>query len=251
MSETVQRFYDSLADSYHQIFPDWDSTMKRQSQIFTNLIAARLGDGKQKVLDCACGIGTQSIGLAAAGHDVVASDISPMAARRAAHEAARRGVALSPVIADMRGLPFDTGRFDVVVCVDNALAHLLTDRDMSAAAAELRRVLRPGGLLVATIRDYRQARRTHPGAGSPQIAGDAATFQLWDWHDDGARYDLRHFQVISTGIHDWRVRVRQATFWAVTPDEVAESLTGAGFTDIAWLEPTESDFYQPVVVATA
>ena len=40
------------------------------------MIRRHLGPGPKVVLDCACGIGTQAIGLAACGHRVVATDLS-------------------------------------------------------------------------------------------------------------------------------------------------------------------------------
>lgn len=59
---SVRDCYDALAADYHLMF--------------------RLGAGPQWVLDSSCGIGTQAIGLAGAGHDVVGSDLSPAAVAR-------------------------------------------------------------------------------------------------------------------------------------------------------------------------
>jgi len=41
-----------------------------------NMFAARGFDRSARILDCACGIGTQAIGLAALGYCVTASDLS-------------------------------------------------------------------------------------------------------------------------------------------------------------------------------
>ena len=49
--------------------------------------------------------------------------------------------------ADARRLPFDDGEFDVVIAAE-VLEHIHED---SAAIAELRRVLRPGGLIAVTV----------------------------------------------------------------------------------------------------
>ncbi|MFF7053067.1 class I SAM-dependent methyltransferase [Streptomyces griseorubiginosus] len=251
MTDTSARdFYDSLAPDYHRIFADWDASMARQAAA----LGALMGPGPLRILDCSCGIGTQAIGLALAGHRVVGSDLSPVAAARAAAEASVRGAPVPTAAADMRQLPFASSAFDVVVCADNSLAHLLTAPDVAAALAGMRRVLRDGGLLLLTVRDYDEIRRTRPGATPPQVSGDPdvrmITFQLWHWHEDGERYDQEHFQLVPAG-GDWAVRVRRATSWALTRAQVEAFVTGAGFTDVQWHEPGVGGFYQPVLTARA
>ena len=254
MTGSARDFYDSLAADYHRIFPDWDASMARQAAALDTLLGRELGTGPRKVLDCACGIGTQAIGLARAGHQVVGSDLSPVAAARAAVEAAARGVALPAAAADMRRLPFGSGAFDVVVCADNSLAHLLSARDVAAALREMRRVLTDDGLLLLTLRDYDDLRRTRPASAPPQVShgtdGRSITFQLWHWHGDGERYDQEYFQLVPDA-EGWEVRVRRTTSWALTRSEVTEAVTAAGFTDVTWHMPDTSGFHQPVLVARA
>jgi hypothetical protein len=61
-------FYDELAESYHLIFDDWDVAIPRQRDVLARLLPAPL-EGK-RVLDCACGIGNQAIGLGMLGFTV-------------------------------------------------------------------------------------------------------------------------------------------------------------------------------------
>ncbi|MEU1473845.1 class I SAM-dependent methyltransferase [Streptomyces sp. NPDC005760] len=248
---SARDFYDSLAPDYHRIFADWDASMAYQATVLNPL----LGPGPHRVLDCSCGIGTQAIGLALAGHRVVGSDLSPVAAARATAEASVRGARLPTAAADMRRLPFASSVFDVVVCADNSVAHLLTAPDVEAALAGMRRVLRDDGLLVLTVRDYDEMRRTRPGAPPPQVSetseGRLITFQLWHWHADGEHYDQEHFQLMPGGGDDWTVRVRRAASWALTRAQLTEFVTGAGFAGVRWHDPASSGFYQPVLTARA
>ncbi|MGD1216867.1 class I SAM-dependent methyltransferase [Streptomyces krungchingensis] len=256
MPETsVARFYDELADDYHLIYPDWDASTRRQGEALDALI----GMEHAQVLDCSCGIGTQAIGLALHGHRVTGTDLSPRAAARAAREAGRRNLSLCTAVADMRYLPFADGRFDAVVCADNALPHLLTEQDVHAALAEMRRVLRPGGLLLVSTRPYDDLRRERPASMPPQVHGHAdgadgeertVTFQLWHWHDDGEHYDLEHFQLLPTG-GEWRVQVRRTTYWALGRDRLATLAAEAGFVDPEWRLPQETGFFQPLLMARA
>lgn len=152
-------FYDELADRYDLIYADWDASVTRQGRALDALLTAALGPGPHTVLDSACGIGTQALGLAALGHRVTGTDLSPASVARAAREAAQRSLALPVAVADMRDLPFADASFDAVVCADNALPHLLTAEDVCAALAETRRVLRPGGTAAAL---HPPVRRTAP-----------------------------------------------------------------------------------------
>jgi glycine/sarcosine N-methyltransferase len=228
--------------------------MSRQGASLDALIGARLGARPVSVLDCSCGIGTQAIALATRGHRVAGTDLSAAAVRRAVREATARGVHLPAAVADMRRLPFGDARFDVVVCADNALPHLLTAEDLHTALAGMRRVLRGGGLLLISVRPYDEILRTRPRTTLPQLSeastGRAVTFQVWDWHDDGEHYDLTLFQVVQDG-EDWRVETRRATYWALTRRQLMDAVAEAGLTGLEWLTPDDSGFFQPVLIARA
>ncbi|WP_445529084.1 class I SAM-dependent methyltransferase [Streptomyces cyslabdanicus] len=253
MPETsVARFYDELADDYHLIYADWDASTRRQGEA----LDALMGEGRAAVLDCSCGIGTQAIGLALRGHRVTGTDLSPRAVACAAREAAHRNPTLPTAAADMRHLPFPDARFDAVVCADNALPHLLTEQDVRTALADMRRVLRPGGLLLISTRPYDDLLRTRPASAPPQVHrpadGSEPTigFQLWHWHEDGDHYGLEHFQLPPDGGR-WRVAVRRTAYWALGRDRLSALVADAGFVDPGWRMPQQTGFFQPLLMAHA
>ena len=182
---TTTDFYDALAPYYHLIFEDWNASIERQAEALHAVIRAELGGGGGTVLDLACGIGTQSLGLAALGYRVTASDISASAVRRLRDEAARRGVAIDATVADMRAAWDAHGReFDVVLCADNALPHLLTDDDILVALRQFLRCTAPGGACLVTIRDYEatpmQDARVHSHGVRQEDGARWVVFQVWD-----------------------------------------------------------------------
>lgn len=250
--ETVQQFYDQLAENYHLLYPDWKAATTEQAHALGALIRHECGSDPQAVLDSACGIGTQAIGLAALGHHVIATDLSPIAVARAAREAHLRHLPLLTTAADLRALPLRSESVDVVICADNALPHLLTTDDLRAALADMRRVLKPGGLLMITTRPYDAIRAHHPRSTPPQVAdtpnGKAITFQLWNWHDDGERYDLELFQLIPHS-GTWSTQVYRTTYWALTQSQITAVVTSQGFHETAWHPPEDTGFFQPVLTA--
>lgn len=245
-------FYDGLADRYDLMYADWQASVTRQGRALDALLTASLGPGPHRVLDSACGIGTQALGLAALGHRVTGTDLSPDSVARAAREAAARGLGLPVLAADMRELPFADGTFDAVVCADNALPHLLTAAGVRAALAEKLRVLRPGGLLLLSTRPYGELRAARPRSEAPHVRtgpdGRTITFQLWHWHADGERYDLELFQLLPAG-DTWTPKVSRTTYWALPEEETAAFAAGAGFVDALWHAPADSGFHQPVLAA--
>lgn len=254
VDDSTRAFYDDLAPDYDLLFADWDASIRRQAAAINRLLKRYLGDARSVVLDCACGIGTQAIGLAALGHRVVGSDLSPVAVARARTQARRRDADLAVVAADMTRLPFADGRFDVVVCADNAIAHLLTEANLVSALAEMRRALRLGGLLVLSTRSE-VARTTHPGGTPPQVGngpdGRVISFQVWDWHADGEHYDVEHIQLHPHGDGDggYAARVRRTTSWALRHDQVSAAAESAGFTELSWHSPAQTAFTQPILTA--
>lgn len=99
------------------------------------LLDAQEGD---LVLDAGCGNGRPLALLQEQGCTAVGVDLSLGMARTAQHPLVAAG--------DVQGLPFPDGAFDAAV----ALMMLYHVPDQEAAAAELRRVVRPGGVVVAT-----------------------------------------------------------------------------------------------------
>jgi glycine/sarcosine N-methyltransferase len=251
VDESVSAFYDELADVYHLIYADWRASMTRQSGILDRLIREQLGDGPWSILDAACGIGTQAIGLALLGHRVHASDISYESVERAKREAAAVGAAIMFEVADFRELsPPESGPVDVVIACDNALPHLMRDEELDLAVAKMSATLRNGGMFLASIRDYDRLVRDRPQREGPRIVEDSAgkriTFQIWDWDDDGRSYELH--QVVMRQLEDgWRTDHFVAHYRALLRADLERSLRRTGLTDIRWHEPDATGFHQPIV----
>ena len=104
-----------------------------------------------QLLDVGCGPGSITLGLAelVAPGQIVGIDIQSALIEQARVLAAARGVAASVrfEVADLYELPFPDESFDAVFA-NGVLMHL---RQPVRALAELRRVLRPGG--IAGVRD--------------------------------------------------------------------------------------------------
>ena len=250
----VAAFYDDLAHYYHLLFEDWDASIARQQADLGRLLAAELGSGPKRILDAACGIGTQALGFAAAGHRVRGSDLSPAAIARARREASARGLEIAFGVADLRQLSgYHAGPFDVVAALDNALPHLESADELGLAAREMAALLAPGGLFMASVRDYESLERERPRATRPKVfgGGDArrVVFQVWDWLRDGSGYRIHQYILEHRPGGEVSAKVFTTRYHAWRRAELLALLADAGLEDVRWLPSEESGFYQPLLLA--
>ncbi len=250
----VAVFYDELAEDYSALFVDWDASVARQAGIIDRLIRSHGPPGARRLLDATCGIGTQAIGLALRGYEVVASDISPRAVDRARREALRLGARLEIDVADVRALPETApGPFDVAISFDNALPHLVEPGDVDAALHSLATALRAGGLLLVSVRDYDALLAARPSGEPPRITGPVGTrrvmAQAWEWEPDGPVYRLHQFVLREGPPGQWATRHLETRYRAYRRDELTAAALAAGLTDAEWLEPSATGFYQPILAA--
>lgn len=114
------------------------------------------GDGR-RVLDCGAGGDTPPLALFALhGYDVTGVELDPDQLEKARAFAARQGLTLALQPGDMRALPFADGSFDVVYSY-NSVFHMPKEQ-VARAIGEMKRVLKPGGLLFVnflSVRDFR------------------------------------------------------------------------------------------------
>jgi SAM-dependent methyltransferase len=245
---SVERFYDELAPFYHLIFPDWEASVRRQAKALDGVIRERWGDGRLSILDAACGIGTQALGLAALGHRVTASDLSAAEVERAAREARDRGLAIRFSVADMRHLAaHHREQFDLVIACDNAVPHLLTDDEVLAAFGQFFACTRPGGGCLITVRDYdwedRAGVQVKPYGARDEGGVRYLIWQVWEFR--GPVYDLAMYFVADRGGQDCTTRVMRSRFYAVGTGKLMELMRQAGFVQV---ERLDDRFYQPVLV---
>ena len=255
MAEEVKHFYDRLASNYHLIFKDWDASIKRQAAALGAILERECGaPSALRILDCACGIGTQTLGLASLGFIVTACDLSSVSVERARVEAAKRRLKVQLFVADMLDLTEIPDReFDAVMCMDNALPHFESDEQLFQAATQIRRKLRAGATFMGSIRDYDGLLQQRPVVQGPAFFSDQGSrrivHQVWDWSDE-RRYAF-HLYITREVQGGWEAQHYVSNYRAVMREEFSRILQAAGFVGCRWILTAESGFYQPIVLAKA
>ena len=248
--DITQSFYDDMAPQYDKLFQDWQEATREQALIMDKIFAG-CGFGRNaRVLDCACGIGTQAIGLAGLGYDMTGSDISDGELAEARERADANGFRIRLVHADFRALSdVFPEQFDIVIAMDNALPHMLTGGDLEQAVRSITGRLRPGGLFAASIRDYDSLLMSKPPYSPPYIHrtenGQRVSFQTWQWNGDN--YLLT--QYIIDDEEELSVSRFRCEYRATRREELTKLLLDCGCEEVVWRFPGETGFYQPIVTA--
>jgi SAM-dependent methyltransferase len=143
--------FDSTASTYSDVVSasiafgpaSHDFYVRRKADLVVDLAARHLGDlGRKTALDVGCGVGLTDehlVGRVGTLHGVdVAEEVVAAAARRNPAVEYRTG--------DGTRLPYEDGTFDLAFAI--CVLHHVPKGDWGRCAAELARVVRPGGLVV-------------------------------------------------------------------------------------------------------
>jgi SAM-dependent methyltransferase len=179
----------------------------------------------RRILDAGCGSGPLSAALRDRGAVVTGLDASAgmlaLARKRLGDDVALR-------VADLRDpLPFDDGEFDDVVA--SLVLHYL--EDWEPTLAEIRRVLRPGGRLIASV--------DHPFVAytikEPRPDYFATTSYTFDWTFDGRSYPMKFWRRPLHAMTDafTNAGFRLSVISEPQPDPAARELFPDGFHDLS------------------
>ena len=144
--DKIKSFYDDMATQYDMLFQDWLKTTKIQAKILDKIFKSYDFNESAKLLDCACGIGTQAIWLAMLGYNVTASDLSDGELQEAGKRARENGVNVSFKQANFCKLSeVFSNKFNIVIAMDNALPHMLSKENLHCAIESISNQTDKGG----------------------------------------------------------------------------------------------------------
>jgi SAM-dependent methyltransferase len=248
----TENYYNHLAPYYKFIYPDWDKSVQRQAGALDAVIKEFVGGTSKTVLDVACGIGTQSIGLAKIGYKVTSSDLSSAEIEQARKEAIRYGVQIEFQVVDMRQV-WETyqKQFDVVVACDNSVPHLLSNDEILLAFRQFYQCTKPGGCCIISVRDHalleRKGRQKQmfPRLVHPTNSGQIVLFDVLDF--DGDYYEITTYIVEDTGKPTTQTQVvRGGKYYCVEIATLEKLFKEAEFREVKTLRDR---FFQPLLIA--
>ncbi|HYF77290.1 MAG TPA: methyltransferase domain-containing protein [Symbiobacteriaceae bacterium] len=143
----VRQFYDRSAEY------EWNRLERHRMEYAVTMraLADYLPPAPAAILDIGGGPGRYAIALAKQGYRPTLFDLTPGLLAFARTKAEEEGVALADIICgNALALPFPDATFDAVLLM-GPLYHLLAEADRRRAVQEAFRVLKPGGVCVASF----------------------------------------------------------------------------------------------------
>ena len=214
-------------DAYGSI--EWDRLEataygRLKAIIHADFIGCYVASG-DRVLDAGSGPGRFSIVAAEQGARVTVLDISAAQLQIAEEKIGQAGLTENVedfVQGDITDLsPFPDGCFDALICYGGALSYVCERRH--EAAAELVRVVRPGGVILVSVMSRYGASLNLVRRPSTPILKDAEGWNVWGVVEDG---DL-------DGFPSAQVNMRHPPMHLFTSDELRDFLPGCEVLEIA------------------
>jgi SAM-dependent methyltransferase len=239
--------YGTLAEVYDWLLPEELLTPEGSADAFAPFLDG-LAPGA-RVLDCACGTGLLAVGLALRGFAVTACDASEAMVARTRDLAAGRGVAIDARVCRWDQLPgesFDHAPFDAVICVGNSLPHAPGTDGRRVALRGMAAVLRRGGPLVLTSRNWELVHAQGSGlrVSDGLLERDGAKgLVVYGWSLP-ADWEAEHHLDIAVALiaDDGAVttHAERLSFWPFRRETLDDDLRAAG------LEPTHTTYEKDV-----
>jgi len=248
---SAAKFYDQLAALYKLIYQDWEKGVTDHARILDDIIRRHFPDHTGNILDAACGIGTQLIGLAGLGYQMTGTDISPKELEVARKELNKRNLKAKLYKCGFKDLDscFENLKFDLVIALDNAIPHLLSDTEILEAFKAMYWVCRQG--IIISVRDYDQVDKSKIQMipyGYRRIDGkNWFLFQRWEFEGEIVSVSFFFLEDVETmEIAPVTGKIFRTELYAIGIEKLMKLIKEAGFKSSQCIE---NPFIQPVIVA--
>ena len=215
-------FYEAIADHYDELFP-----LAAAKAAFCRQY---LAEPPQRILDIGCATGSLCFDLAGDGHRITGLDADERMIRLAKKKGTGAN-AIEFICGDMRELNrhIPPGSVNGAFCFGNTMAHLDGTPETAQFLAQVRDILKPGGVLLGQLVNYEKI-LTHNITTLPLIDRDHAVFKR-SYTVEGDRRSIL-FTGELTLKADGRTLGSSVKLQALTMGNLKELLPAAGFKEI-------------------
>lgn len=233
--------YDDFSQDY-DLFVNWEARLAAEMPFIQNCLE-RIGTSTSQpltILDTACGSGMHAIELARRGYSASGADISPKMIAKAQENAKSNDVrvpfkdsAFGTITQHFKGetqFPFD-----LILCLGNALPHLLSIEQIQSALWDLGNSMQPGGFLIFQNRNFDAICQKKERWIAPQgrkIGKEEWVFlRFYDFDSDGL-ITFNIMRLHRSGQESWQQRISTTRLYPLKRDVMVGLLEDSGFSEI-------------------
>ena len=236
VSQQPQASFGDIASDFDRLFDDVENLTRLEGLALDHILRDY---NASSVLDCACGTGIQSIGLAKLGYQVSASDISLRIIQELKTKAEADGLAITAKRAGFRDLKgWQSARFDAVVCSGNSLTLVPKIEDIPRALTSMLRVVRAsGGVVVVGMHNYLRLKQEGKNLLVRRISTDDGDGEIvLDLRSFGADRVQITYMFINLVDTKWRLRTYTKSYLCLSANELRDTMLKVGFDSVQLLD---------------
>ncbi len=214
-------FYDTFSRLYDR-FVDWEGRLEVEIPFLRRQLCLKKPSFRSGyVLDAACGTGHHAIALANQGFHVVGIDLSPLMIEEATSLDVRGTGSVDFRVGDMVNMvdDFEVGSWHGILCLGNALPHILDQSRLLKTFKGFKKLLTVGGQVILQINNYEKILSDRNRWLPPADFQEGEKLWIFSRFYDFDRDDLLTFniliiskdgsaqveqQVISTQLRPWK-----------------------------------------------
>ncbi len=220
-------------DFYEELSATYDRMTRFESRLEKEMAILRLWVDRysiKSVLDVACGTGLHVIALRKLGVDATGVDLSDSMIQKARANSRANSVEARFITSSMTNLR-DTIRneFDAVLCLGNSIPHLLNKRDLIGALGSFASVLKPDGLLLLQLLNYKRILASGNRIVGIHSDGDLEFVRFYDFLDTFVRFNILEIDHSGESISH---RLHSTKLYPYSSDELIEALSETTFRDV-------------------
>jgi glycine/sarcosine N-methyltransferase len=227
--------FDDMASSFDKLFDNVDRLTDLEGDALHSILQSY---NVASVLDCACGTGIQSIGLARRGYKVAGSDISSQILKRFKEKVLVEGWPIEIKRADFRDLkPWIGRKFDAVISCGNSLPLVKSDMDITRSLSSMIKCLNSQGVGIIGIHNYKKLEENKDYLFVRRLVIQEKNAELlFDIRLFGKRrVEVTNFFIKKTGFR-WRLKTYMKSYMLMTADDLRHRMLEAGFRTVRLLD---------------
>jgi glycine/sarcosine N-methyltransferase len=215
--------FDDMGEDFDALFKDVNELIKLESETLKNILE---NHNITSILDCACGSGIQSIGLAEMNYKVCASDISPRLINILEKRSKDRRLEITTKVSDFRNLKeWSNNKFDSVICMGNSLPLVEGRKDISLALEKMIQLTKTNGLIIIGLHNYLKLRKEKKVFNLRKANESEIIFDIRDFKEDKVKIDYLFYRINENG---WTNKRYKKSYLMISPKELIEKMNTAG-----------------------